>query len=326
MSHTLRYWLVAILWSAVQGLLIKTSRDFPLGSEVENLALRPSGSILATVYTSPRIYEVMQSPKSMPRLLHVFQNTTGACGIVESSTPDVFFVVTGNFSFETFSPTPGSYAIHRLAFEKCGKPIVEEIAALGTIAQPNGITAVPNTPYVLIADSYGGFVYRFNTETLQLTTYFDHPLLKPQPVAGVVFGVNGVKLSRGYLYFSNTNQQIVARIKATGTEVALDGAPKIVAISTPADDFIVNDHNGDVYIAQGAPVNGIGLVSKEAYGSAPITIAGGPNSTALLGPTAAIWAKGAIGQKLIVSVTGGFEQFVTKNYTGGGKLAFVHLE
>ncbi|PVH91034.1 hypothetical protein DM02DRAFT_546593 [Periconia macrospinosa] len=325
-AHTLRFWLVAILLPAVHGLLIEAGRDFPLGSEVENLALRPSGSVLATVYTSPHIYEVMHSPDSTPRLLHVFQNTTGACGIAESSTPDVFFVVTGNFSFQTPGPTPGSYAIHRLAFEKCGRPIVEEIAALGTIAQPNGMTAVPNTPYVLIADSYGGFVYRFNTETLQLTTYFDHPLLKPQPVAGILFGVNGVKLSRGHLYFSNSNQQIVARIKATGTEVALDGGPEIVAISTPADDFIINDLNGDVYIAQSEPVNGIGFVSKEAYGSAPITIAGGPNSTALLGPTAAIWAKGAVGQTLIVSVTGGFEQFFTKNYTGGGKVAIVHLE
>jgi len=325
-GHTLRFWLVAILLPAVQGLLIEASRDFPLGSEVENLALRPSGSVLATVYTSPHIYEVAHAPDSTPRLLHVFQNTTGACGITASSTPDVFFVVTGNFSFQTLSPTPGSYAIHRLAFEKCGRPVVEEIAALGSIAQPNGITAVPNTPYVLIADSYGGFVYRFDTETLQLTTYFDHPLLKPQPFNGIVFGVNGVKLSRGYLYFSNSNQQIVARIKATGTEVTLDGGPEIVAISTPADDFIVNDLNGDVYITQSGPVNGIGFVSNEAYGSAPITIAGGPNSTALLGPTAAIWAKGAVGQTLIVSVTGGFEQFVTKNYTGGGKVAIVHLE
>jgi hypothetical protein len=325
-AHTLKFLLVTILLPAVKSLLIESSRDFPLGSEVENLALRPSGSVLTTVYTYPRIYEVRHGPDSTPKLLHVFQNTTGACGIAESSTPDVFFVVTGNFSFQTLSPTPGSYAIHRLAFEKCGRPVVEEIAALGEIAQPNGITVVPNTPYVLIADSYGGFVYRFDTDTLQLTKYFDHPLLKPQPVNGIVFGVNGVKLSRGHLYFSNSNQQIVARIKATGTEVALDGSPEIVATSTPADDFIVNDHNGDVYITQSEPVNGIGFVGNEAYGSAPVTIAGGPNSTALVGPTAAIWARDAVGRTLIVSVTGGFEQFVTKNYTGGGKVAFVHLE
>lgn len=136
LARTLSFWLMAILSPAVQGLRIEESRDFPLGSEVENLSLRPSGSVLATVYTFPHIYEVAPGPNSKPRLLHVFQNTTGACGIAESSTPDVIFVLTGNFSFQTFGPTLGSYAIHRLSFDKCGRPIVKEIAALGTIAQP----------------------------------------------------------------------------------------------------------------------------------------------------------------------------------------------
>ncbi|KAK3311963.1 hypothetical protein B0H66DRAFT_570984 [Apodospora peruviana] len=337
-THTFNFMMIGLPLLAVflpaaatvQGrLLIEASRDFPLGSEVENLALRPSGSVLATVYTSPPqgIYEVAPHQNSTPKLLYTFTNTTGACGITASPTePDVFFVMTGNFSFDTLSPAPGSYAIHRLSFDKkCGdKPIVKKIAALGAIAQPNGITSVPKSSYLLIADSVGGFVYRFDTLTLQLTTYFDHPLLKPLP-GPIRFGVNGVKLSRGYMYFSNTNQQIVARIKATGREetVPLTGNPETVATSTPVDDFIVNDLNGDVYLAEQDPINGIGLVSKNAYGSVPVTIASGPP---LLGPTAAIWAKCAVGKTLLVSVTGGFEQFVTKNFTGGGKVVVVHLE
>ena len=62
------------------------------------------------------------------------------------------------------------------------------------------------------------------------------------------------------------------------------------------------------------------------YGGVPKTIAGGPNSTNLLGPTAATWAKGAVGQTLLVTVTGGFEQFVNKNFTGGGKMAIIDLD
>ncbi|KAI5458840.1 hypothetical protein BGZ63DRAFT_456610 [Mariannaea sp. PMI_226] len=251
---------LALLFTSIHGLLITDSGAFPLGSEVENLVLRPSGSVIATVYTFPHIYEVGTAAKSKPRLLHTFRNTTGACGITTSSTPDVYFIITGNFSFETFAPVPGSYAIHRLSFEKCGRPIVRELAPLGDIAQPNGMIAVPNTPYVLIADSRGGFVYRFNTETLQLTKYFDNPLLKPVPVGGVAFGVNGIKLSRGYLYFSSTNQQIVARIKASGREPRLHGDSEIVAVKTPVDDFIVDDSNGDVYIAEQDPINGIGFL------------------------------------------------------------------
>ena len=91
-----------------------------MGSEVENLALRPSGSAIATVYTFPHIYEVDVAEYSTPKLLHTFYNTSGACGIAASSEPDVYFVLTSNFSFETLSPVPGSYAIHRLSFDKGG--------------------------------------------------------------------------------------------------------------------------------------------------------------------------------------------------------------
>jgi hypothetical protein len=325
-SQTLKLWPMALLLPFAQGLSVEISQDFPQGSEVENLALRPSGSVIATVYTFPHIYEVDVVEYSTPQLLHTFHNTSGACGIAASSEPDVYYVLTGNFSFETLGPAPGSYAIHRLSFDKCGQPIVKELATLGDISQPNGMIAVPNTPYVLIADSREGYVYRLNIKTLQLDTYFDHPLLKPKPTQGVVFDVNGVKLSKGFLYFSNTNQQIVARISASGTELRLEGSPEIVASQTPVDDFVVNDLTGDVYVAEQDPVNGLGFVSSSAYGSVPKTIVGGPNSTSLLGPTAAIWAKGAMGRSLIVSVTGGFAQFVTENYTGGGKLAVVHLE
>ena len=245
--------LMPLFSAIVCGLSIEGSKDFPLGSEVENLVVRPSGSVLATVYTFPRIYEVPVAAGSTPKLLHTFSNTTGACGISKSSKPDTYFVLTGNFSFDTFSPTPGSYAIHRLSFGDCDKPIVRELAPLPEIAQPNGMIHVPNSPYVLIADSRGGFVYRFHTETLQLSTYYDDPLLKPQPVQGVVFGVNGVKLSRGYLYFSNTNRQLVARVKASGLEPRLTGTPEIVATQVPVDDFIVNDRNGDVLYCGARP-------------------------------------------------------------------------
>jgi hypothetical protein len=105
LARTLSLWHMAILLPAVQGLQIESSPEFPLGSEVENLALRPSGSVIATVYTFPYIFEVTSGPDSRLRALHIFQNTTGACGIAESSTPDVFFVLTGNFSFQT-APRP----------------------------------------------------------------------------------------------------------------------------------------------------------------------------------------------------------------------------
>ncbi|KAH8679527.1 hypothetical protein BGZ60DRAFT_400185 [Tricladium varicosporioides] len=321
--QTLSLWLLPLLLGSAQSIRVETSQDFPLGSEIENMALRPCGSVLANVYTTPTIYEVPVRPNAQPKLIATFQNTHGVSSIAYSSKPDVYFVITGNFSFQTFSPAPKSYAIHQLSFDKNDKAVTKELARLDDIQQPNGMTHVPGTPYVLIADCRAGFVFRFNTETLELTKYFDHPLLKPNGTF-ILFGVNGIKLSRGYLYFSNTNQELVARIKASGTEPTLTGNPEIVVSGAPVDDFIVNDNNGDLFLAENGDMNALAFLGKNS-GTTPEILIGGPNTTNLLFPTAAIWAKGAEGRLLIVSNSGDGNQFVSGNFTGGGKLNFVHV-
>jgi hypothetical protein len=77
---------LAFLFIGIQGLLIEDSGAFPLGSEVENLVLRPSGSVLATVYTFPHIYEVATAANSTPRLIHTFSNTNGLryCSVIDA--------------------------------------------------------------------------------------------------------------------------------------------------------------------------------------------------------------------------------------------------
>ena len=313
----------AALAQATSGAKIYHSKDYPLGSEVENIVVRPSGSILTTVYTYPRLYEVSPHADATPKIIHTFPNTHGACGITESAIkPDEYFVVTGNFSFQTLSPTPKSYAIHKVSFDgECDTPIVKELAPLKEISQPNGMIHVPHSPAVLIADTRGGFIYRFNTETLKLDVYYDHPSLKaPNPEGGIIFGVNGVKFAKGYLYFSNTNQQFIARIKATGLESKLHGDPEIVAKDVPVDDFTVNPDNGDLYVADQGTTNGLGFLSHKKYGSVPDVLFGGQ----LLGPTAIALTK-PYGQSVYVTVTGGFEQFATQNYTGGGRVEMIHF-
>lgn len=324
--RSISLWLTTFLLAIANTLRVEKSRDFPEGLEIENMALRPSGSILAITYASaPHLYEVPPIANSEPKLIYTFQNATGISSIAESSTPDEYFLITGNFSFKTWSPAPASYAIHRLSFDKyTDEPTVEELTSLSAISQPNGMIHVPNTPYVLIADCRGGFVFRFNTETLELTTYFDDPLLKPVG-SPVEFGVNGIKLYRGYLYFSNTNQEIVARLPASGEEAILVGKPEIIVTQTATDDFIINNFNGDLYLAENG-FNALGFFSKRINGTLPETLLGGPNCTALLSPSAVIWAKGAEGRTLIISNSGNPSQFETGNFTGGGRINFVYLD
>ncbi|KAF4627507.1 hypothetical protein G7Y89_g10652 [Cudoniella acicularis] len=320
-------WLVALLPSlafTAPNVSVELIHEFPIGTFIENLVVRPSGSVLAIDFSAPNIFEVPITPNATATLIHTFQNATGVASIAESwEEPDVYFAVTGTFSFETFTPENRSYAIHRLEFDACGKPTVTELAPLSTMIMPNGMITIPETPYLLIPDSLAGIVYRFDTEKLLLTTYLDDPLLKP---VGTSFraGVNGIKLSRGYFYFSNTNQEIVARIPVSGKDATLQGTPEIVATQTLADDFIVNDYNGDIFIAENG-LNELGFVGAKSNSTIPETILGGGNSTALFGPTAVRWAKGAEGRSLIVTDTGGIYQYVTGNLTKGGKINLVHL-
>jgi hypothetical protein len=226
--------------------------------------------------------------------------------------------VTGNFSFANFSAIAGSYAIHRLAL--CSdEPTVTQLATLPSLIMPNGIITIPGTPYVLIADSIAGIVYRFDTETLNLTTYLDDPLLKPSGTS-LQTGVNGVKFSRGYLYFSNTDQELVARVRVSGSDATPQGKPEIVASQTVVDDFIVNDSNGDVFVVGGGP-SGLAFVSAKANSTVPETLVG----AGLAGSTAAVWARGQEGRSLLVSTTGGVMQYISGNYTIGGTVSLVHV-
>ena len=160
---------------------------------------------------------------------------------------------------------------------------------------------------------------------LKLTTYFNYLLLKLK-LNNIRFEVNSIKLSRRQLYFSSTNQQLVGWIKATCAKAALTNVSlKIIATSILIDDFIVNDLSSDIYIVKFNLLNKIRFVSKDAYGFIPVIIASGPNTTALLGPTAAVQAKGAVGKTLLILAIGGFQQFFTGNYTRGGKVAVVYL-
>lgn len=319
----------------VQGLKTTFSHDFPLGSAIENLVVRPSGAVLTTDNLKPHIFELSPTEGSDPKIIHTFPNAIGASGITATSSPDVYYVVTGHFNFTDLTPVPHTYAIHRVSIDRHSKVTSKELAPLD-VGQSNGIIHVPNSPYVLIADSYKGFIYKFDTNTLKMTVYFDNEMVKPQPVQGITFGVNGLKFYGGYLYFSNTNRQFIARIKATGKEEQLQGAPEIVASQAPVDDFIIDEYNGDIYAALQSPLNGVGYLSHEKYGSVPQTIAGGPDSKDFLGTTAVTWAKGKHGRRpqngrndprtLVVTVAGDFTQFVTGNFTQGGKVAMLHLD
>lgn len=303
---------------------VKIIHEFPKGTWIENIALRPSGSVLAADLTTPNIYEVPLDGTSDPKLLHTFANATGVSGIAAASDGS-YLLVTGKLSLTNFSAFPGTYAIHRLRFDECTDAAeVSFTGAIPSVIQPNGIVSIPNTPYLVIADSVAGKAYRYDTEAHTLTVYLDHQLLKPSGTS-LKQGVNGVKFSLGYFYFSNTNQEIVGRIRVSGLDYSPEGEPEVVGSQTSVDDFIVDDRTGDVYVAENG-LNELGFIDTQAKSTIPSVLAGSPNSTQLAGPTSAQWVRGQEGKRLIMATTGGLLGYLNGSHTVGGTISLIDLD
>lgn len=300
---------------------VSTLHQFSPGTWIENLAIRPSGCILTVGYSpgdQANIYSVSPTQNATEVLVHTFPGVNGVTGITTSPEPDVYFVMTGAFNFSIFSATPGTAAIHRLAFDACDHPVVEELAALPEVIMPNGMLNIPNTPYVLIADSINGKVWRFDTVTHNLTVYLDGPLLLPSGTSAQG-GVNGIKFSHEFFYFSNTNQELIARVPVSGPNASPQGTPQIVATQTLADDFIVNRVNGNLFIAENGG-NGLGFVKGEGNNTVVESIA------EVAGPAAVIWVPGQEGRRLFVGTDGGVLGYITGNHTVGGTISVVDVE
>lgn len=90
------------------GVTIRDIAQFPNGTWIENAIFRESnGQLLVTLLTTPDIYQVDPSGKTPPKLLLSIPGYIGVLGIAELS-PDVFAVITGNFTLSTFATVPGT--------------------------------------------------------------------------------------------------------------------------------------------------------------------------------------------------------------------------
>ena len=80
--------------------------QFPIGTWLENLAIRPCGSILVTSLTSPSIYQI--NPFTNPvqeTLIHNFTDATWTLGITQT-IPDTFYVTVANGRLQTLTVVP----------------------------------------------------------------------------------------------------------------------------------------------------------------------------------------------------------------------------
>lgn len=305
-------------------LPVQVIHEFPLGTFVENLAVRRNGQILVTLGTAPELYQVDPLQLHAPILIHTFSNATDLTGIVEVD-PDVFYVAAGKFNIKTLQSVPGSYSIYKVDMNAFS-PSPHITAAITKVADfpdsvfLNGLTLLdPEASLILIADSGAGTVLRLHVRTGEIRKVLEDPLMKPSSIPAA--GVNGIKIRDGVLFWTNTNAETFNRIPIHPDGTAT-GAGSTVASGIAGDDFVFNKR-GDAFIAQNGRIDLVLLESKRGN---EMIIAGSPDSTSLAGPSACQFGRTLFDKdSLYVTTDGGIAQYITGNFTIGGMVSRIDV-
>ena len=301
--------------------------NFTPGTWVENLAVRANGQILATLLTTPQVYQVDPNPSAAQplTLVHTFPNYLGCVGITELGD-DIFYVITGNFSISAAESTPGSYSVWKLnmaGFTAGGAPTTAtKVADFPQSVNLNGMTALQNGDgnTLLIADAGAGAVWSLNVNTGAVEKGITDPLMAPTSGATPPVGINGVKVRDQSLYFTNTDQGLVGKVDLNADGSAKGPAVTVLGNAPSADDFQF-DPLGDMFIAGNNALRFRG--ASDGSSSPPLVVT---NSSLVLGSTAAVFGRlpSDLGS-VYVTTNGGSAQYISQQFTNPGRIVKVDV-
>ncbi|PQE22449.1 quino amine dehydrogenase beta chain protein [Rutstroemia sp. NJR-2017a BVV2] len=282
--------------------------DFP--SWCENLAIRSNGDLMVSRLDTPEVLLVSHTSAFSPITIATFNSTTykGALGISETNT-DKFYVITSAQVDDSFVKTSGVNSIWEIdmtTFSQKSGVVTKNATVTKLVDIPgadflNGMTTLDDE-HILVGDVYNGWVYKVCTTTGSYSILINDPLMKfPSVGASTNLGVNGLKISGSYLYWTNTAVGSVNRIqiKADGTPV---GSSQVVVSNVPKpDDFIIKS-DGAFFVAQ----NQMDELSVVPKGKSVASVAAGSNiSTTLAGVTAGKFGRTSKDKNILYLTTSG---------------------
>ena len=255
---------------------------------LENLTPRSNGQLLLTSSGEPSVYSLDPSERNQPpKLLYQFPNASSALGIAEIAH-DIFAVVVGNFSSPVYS-VPGSFSIWSINLTT-STPTTDIIASMPEAAGLNGATNLDGSlDILLIADSALGTVWRLNLTTRDYSIAIQDPLFSNWS-SPVYIGINGIRTSRGSLFFSNSAQGTFGRVPISNNGSATGQVEIIARLDVPQveyDDFDI-DWAGTAWVA--THPNSLNEVSFEG---AQRNFTGKDAGIELKQPTAARFGRGS---------------------------------
>ncbi|KAK2600196.1 hypothetical protein QQS21_005070 [Conoideocrella luteorostrata] len=291
--------------------------QFPVGTWIENLAVRANGNLLlTTLFPNASLYEVARPESNSPavKLLFTIDSVTSLLGIAEVF-PDKFAFLGGNVN-PTTGGIKGTWGVWTADFSRDPSPKPNLAVSLPDASLPNGLTFVPGLRDVaLAADSTNGLVYRANVQTGKAEVSQDYPEMKPASGGpGISIGINGLHIHKGYLYFSNSATHTLFKIKVNVDGTTAPGA-KVETVhvfdSTFLDDFAFGPEIADTAWLIN---NQNSVVTLEPNGYARL-VAGGPGSATVPTDTACEFGRGLSPLMLYVATAGDSSQ--------GGKIEAI---
>lgn len=286
--------------------------QFPLGTWVENIAVRPNGNLLVSTSTpNASVYQVSEPWEDAPTvtLVHTFSEYVDRLIGIGESSPDKYVVVGSRFTTTAITGVPiaGTWATMEVDFHTDpAAPQTRLIAAMPEANLLQGVASLPgDDAVVLISDQFlqsPGQIWRVDTRTGDYSlAVTDLPELNTTNVIADV-GINGIKVRGDQLYWVNSNSNNLYRLRinpATG-EPAPGARPELQSHYTGAvlDDFAFGP--GDIIWATGNADNRLLAIDEHTGNAVPVL----GNGTDVVFPSPTAAGFGVRHDKHILYVTG----------------------
>ncbi|TEY65560.1 hypothetical protein BOTCAL_0138g00020 [Botryotinia calthae] len=273
--------------------------EYPLGTFIESIAIRPNGELLMTLPYNSSVHSIDPLHSNYtPTVVHNFDGLT-IFGMTEYER-DVYAVNGGSLSSST-GPVAGTYRVDSLN-------LTQTMATSSTIANIssgqflNGMTSLPRWGVgprnLLVNDVAAGVVYNLDPVSGKYFIAINNTYTQAYEHLNLgAVGVNGIKIGDRMAYLTNTGLGILVGfpIHKNGTEVA-GGAVEILSHEANStwfyDDFALRDTT--TYVTTGSGNSIERVITTAVVSQGPITteiVAGSLNSTCVAGPTAAAFGR-----------------------------------
>ena len=257
---------------------------FPDGKQAENMIVRANGQILVTLDTAPELYQVNPFLNQTGEIIHRFEGYTSLFGIVEADT-DIFYLIASNFSGPPdYYGYEGSVGILEVDLRDNPETPMRQSAVIVSKALDvpraqllDGLTIIDKRKGLLMSgDAQTGTLYLINVRAHTSIAVLQDELLSgtsTEATAGLAHvGVNGLKLHKGGLYFTNTAKGLFGRVPIDVATSKPAGKPVVLAnYGNYVDDFSF-DSSGNLFISEDS--NGVLL--------RPVDTTAATNATRLL--------------------------------------------